>query len=345
MPRWSFGFCGADRRSEPDWQYLAECDRGGAVRVASVARGVGRMGRGTQRHARDLFRTALADRVRASGRVTLAETIRAGRCDSRAWSHGQTDARDLALCHAVTRLLVFRRYQRSEVRSQWSVVRGLVVEKLPLFALVALSSVITYIAQAHGGAVRTFTAAPIWVRLTNVLLAYARYLCRTFWPHDLALDDPYPRLFNVWHLIHAATVTRDYGCSVSGKGNEADLIVGWLWFVGTLVPVIGIVQVGEQAMADRYHYIPIDRAVHRSRLWLRRSRRWPAISFQGCRRPWRARRFSCPRGVNLPANSTLARHLYAFRTHAADRAAGKRAYRIQSLSASPGLKSANTTKR
>lgn len=150
-----------------------------------------------------------------------------------------------------------RRYQRSEVRGQWSVVRGLVVEKLPLFALVALSSVITYIAQAHSGAVRTFTAAPIWLRLTNVLLAYAKYVWRTFWPHDLALYYPYPQIFNVWHLIDAATVLLAITLFCFWQRRRRPyLIVGWLWFVGTLVPVIGIVQVGEQAMADRYHYIP-----------------------------------------------------------------------------------------
>jgi tetratricopeptide (TPR) repeat protein len=143
-----------------------------------------------------------------------------------------------------------RRYQTSDVRK-------LMVEKIPLFVIVALSALITYIAQSHGGAVRTFVDAPVWLRLTNALVAYAKYVWRTFWPHDLALYYPYPSVFNVWHLIGAAVVLLAFTafCFLE-RTRRPYLIVGWLWFLGTLVPVIGIVQVGEQAMADRYHYIP-----------------------------------------------------------------------------------------
>ena len=143
-----------------------------------------------------------------------------------------------------------RRFQKPEITR-------LIVEKIPLFVIVALSALITFLAQSHYHAVITVTAAPVWLRLTNVLLAYAKYVWRTFWPHDLALYYPYPNVFNVWHLINAAVVL--FAITLfcfSQRKRRPYLIVGWLWFVGTLVPVIGIVQVGEQAMADRYHYIP-----------------------------------------------------------------------------------------
>jgi tetratricopeptide (TPR) repeat protein len=149
------------------------------------------------------------------------------------------------------------RFERAEGKIQWSTARHLVFEKLPLLILVALSAMITYLAQSRGGAVRTFVDAPIWLRLTNGLLAYAKYIWRTFWPHDLALYYPYPSVFNVSHLIGAAglLLALTAFCFVE-RTRRPYLIVGWLWFLGTLVPVIGIIQVGGQAMADRYHYIP-----------------------------------------------------------------------------------------
>jgi protein O-mannosyl-transferase len=143
-----------------------------------------------------------------------------------------------------------RRFQKSEITK-------LIVEKIPLFVIVALSAVVTFMAQSHSHAVITVTAAPVWLRLINALLAYAKYVWRTLWPHDLALYYPYPHVFNVWHLISAAVVLLAITAfCFSQRKRRPYLIVGWLWFLGTMVPVIGIVQVGEQALADRYHYIP-----------------------------------------------------------------------------------------
>ena len=150
-----------------------------------------------------------------------------------------------------------RRFQKSEAGGYRSMVSDLVVEKIPLFVIAAVSALITLLAQSHTGAVITFTTAPLWPRLSNVLLAYAKYVWRTFWPHNLALYYPYPHIFNVWHLIVAAVglLVITAFCFWERK-RRPYLIVGWLWFLGTMVPVIGIVQVGEQALADRYHYIP-----------------------------------------------------------------------------------------
>ena len=142
--------------------------------------------------------------------------------------------------------------------SQWSVVRSLVVEKIPLLVLVAASAVITSIAQSHAGAVRTFTEVSVTLRLSNALVAYAKYLLLTFWPNDLAVFYPFPAAgLPAWQIIGAALLLIGITafCLFQWKIRPY-LIVGWLWFLGTLVPVIGLIQVGGQAMADRYFYIP-----------------------------------------------------------------------------------------
>ena len=134
----------------------------------------------------------------------------------------------------------------------------LLIEKIPLFALVAASATITFIAQSHGGAVRTLMHAPITFRLSNALVSYAKYLLLAFWPHDLAVYYPLaPTGIQAWQIIGAAFLLIGItALCFSQRRNRPYLIVGWLWFLGTLVPVIGLVQVGGQTMADRYFYIP-----------------------------------------------------------------------------------------
>jgi tetratricopeptide (TPR) repeat protein len=144
---------------------------------------------------------------------------------------------------------------RREVATRlWPLLR----DKLPLFALVAASAVITSVAQSHAGAVRTFTEFPITPRLANALVAYAKYLFLTFWPNDLAFIYPFPPAgVPAWQIISAVFLLIGITafCFFQGKIRPY-LVVGWFWFVGTLVPVIGLVQVGVQSMADRYFYIP-----------------------------------------------------------------------------------------
>lgn len=153
-------------------------------------------------------------------------------------------------------------------RCQWQRAAGtggfvralvpLVREKLPLFCLVAASMVITFIAQLHGGAVRTFVDVSISLRLSNAVVSYAKYLFLTVWPSDLAVYYPFPPTgVPVWQLVCAivllAIIT---ALAVRQASKQPYLLMGWLWFVGTLVPVIGLVQVGSAAMADRYYYVP-----------------------------------------------------------------------------------------
>lgn len=152
-----------------------------------------------------------------------------------------------------------RRLSESTSRKNFLVsIAPLVREKLPLFAMAAASCVITFFAQSHGAAVRTFTDIPIVLRLSNALVSYAKYLMLTFWPHDLAVYYPFtPTGIPAWQIIGAAFLLIGITafCLFQRKSRPY-LSVGWLWFLVTLVPVIGIVQVGGQTMADRYFYIP-----------------------------------------------------------------------------------------
>jgi protein O-mannosyl-transferase len=150
-----------------------------------------------------------------------------------------------------------KKYRRGDFhRKAATGIASLVREKLPLFAIVAASAVITFVAQSHERAVRTFADAPIALRLSNALVSYARYLLLSFWPNDLAVYYPFAGI-PAWQVIGAAFLLIGITVfCVSQRRIRPYLMVGWLWFLGTLVPVIGIVQVGGQIMADRYFYIP-----------------------------------------------------------------------------------------
>src|SRR6266404_614602 len=142
----------------------------------------------------------------------------------------------------------FELTSRKEVATKlWPLLR----EKIPLFALVAASAVVTTLAQSRGGAVRTFEEAPLALRLSNALVSYAKYVLRAFWPNDLAVYYPYTTAgIPAWQIICAAFLLIGITafCFFQRKIRPY-LFVGWLWFVGTLVPVIGLVQVGGQTMA------------------------------------------------------------------------------------------------
>jgi len=131
----------------------------------------------------------------------------------------------------------------------------LLLEKLPLMLLSAGSGIITVIAQKGGGALRTQYGLPL--RLGNAVIAYARYLGKAFWPSKLAALYPFPRNgVHAWEVAAAAFLIVAISCAALFLTHKRYLAFGWFWFLGTLVPVIGLVQVGEQAMADRYAYIP-----------------------------------------------------------------------------------------
>jgi len=134
----------------------------------------------------------------------------------------------------------------------------LAVEKLPLLALSAGSAVITMLAQQAGGAVRTTAEVSFGARLATAIWAYAMYLWKMVWPAQLAPMYPHPGdSLAAWQVLVAAAVLIAISVMVWRFRSRRYLLVGWLWFLGTLVPVIGLVQVGEAAMADRYAYIPL----------------------------------------------------------------------------------------
>jgi len=131
----------------------------------------------------------------------------------------------------------------------------LLLEKVPLFLLSAASAVITVIAQKSGGALRDQYALSL--RIANALVSYVEYLKDFFWPSHLAAIYPFPRTgLPGWKIALCALVLALITIAVLKLRHKPYLAAGWFWFLGTLVPVIGLVQVGEQAMADRYAYIP-----------------------------------------------------------------------------------------
>ncbi|MGO9021952.1 MAG: tetratricopeptide repeat protein [Syntrophobacteraceae bacterium] len=147
---------------------------------------------------------------------------------------------------------------RNAVRVPSSVVRPLLWEKLPLFALAALSCIVTFIAQQKGGAVKSIQIFTPGVRIANALVSYILYIRKMIWPADLAFFYPHPRSLPLWQVLGAALLLIAVTSIVIRKAKRYPFLpVGWLWFTGTLVPVIGVVQVGGQAMADRYTYIPL----------------------------------------------------------------------------------------
>jgi protein O-mannosyl-transferase len=122
----------------------------------------------------------------------------------------------------------------------------LVREKLPLFCLVAASAVVTVIAQSHGGAVRTLVNVPVSLRVANAIVSCAKYLFLTVWPNHLVVYYPFSRAgVPLWQLVCAIVLLAVITVLVLRQATERPyLLVGWLWFVGTLVPVVGLVQVG-----------------------------------------------------------------------------------------------------
>jgi protein O-mannosyl-transferase len=142
-----------------------------------------------------------------------------------------------------------------EDKTPWS---RLVLEKLPLFALSAVSAVVTMHAQQTGGAVRSTTEFPFGVRIANAVYAYAMYILKMIWPSHLAPLYPHPGdSLPVWRVLLAGVILAIITALVWKFRSRRYLLVGWFFFLGTLVPVIGLVQVGEAAMADRYAYIPL----------------------------------------------------------------------------------------
>jgi Tfp pilus assembly protein PilF len=134
----------------------------------------------------------------------------------------------------------------------------LIREKLPLFALTALSCVITFLAQRRGGAVGSLERFPFSLRVENALVSYVAYLGKMLWPRDMAVLYPFPASVPAFAVFGAAiALVVITAVAVRNRAARPYLAAGWLWYLVTMIPVIGIVQVGNQAMADRYTYVPL----------------------------------------------------------------------------------------
>jgi tetratricopeptide (TPR) repeat protein len=134
---------------------------------------------------------------------------------------------------------------------------GLIAEKWPLFALSAASAVVTFLVQRGGGAVVSVEMITPSRRILNALVSYWRYIEKTLWPHDLAVLYPYGRDPEMLAAgVAAVALVAVTVLFLRQARRRPYLLVGWFWYLGMLVPVIGLVQVGSQAYADRYTYLP-----------------------------------------------------------------------------------------
>jgi len=135
-------------------------------------------------------------------------------------------------------------------------IQFLVLEKVPFLALTVADSIATFLAQKAGGAIVSADTLPIGRRLANALMAYFHYLRDTFWPANLSACYPPSEHWLVWQPLLAAVILICLTVLIL-RQRRSYLLMGWLWFLGTLVPVIGLVQTGAQTIADRFMYFPL----------------------------------------------------------------------------------------
>jgi tetratricopeptide (TPR) repeat protein len=137
-------------------------------------------------------------------------------------------------------------------------VAWLLAEKLPWLGLAALSSLVTLAAQSAGGAVKDLSVHTLGTRAATALVAYVAYAWKALWPSDLAVFYPHPLAWSAWQVAGAAAfLVAVSALALATARRRPWLAVGWLWYLGTLVPVIGLVQIGNQWRADRYSYLPL----------------------------------------------------------------------------------------
>jgi len=150
------------------------------------------------------------------------------------------------------------RYQDGWNIQNKMILISLIREKIPFFILTVASCAITFFAQKKGGAIGSLDVFSLKARIANAIISYMEYIGKMFWPAKLSVFYPHPGILPVWKIAGACFLLISL-CFLTIKFSRKYpwLTVGWLWYLGTLVPVIGFVQVGTQAMADRYTYIPL----------------------------------------------------------------------------------------
>jgi len=145
-------------------------------------------------------------------------------------------------------------YDNQKKSPTWPLLK----EKIPLFILAAASGILTYIIQQSAGAMNLAETYPLTLRISNALISYLLYVAKLFYPTHLAVLYPYPAdSLPLWQPILSLIALAGVSAAVIYAARQYPFLpVGWLWYLGTLVPVIGLVQVGNQARADRYTYLP-----------------------------------------------------------------------------------------
>jgi protein O-mannosyl-transferase len=151
-----------------------------------------------------------------------------------------------------------QRFSPATANYRRSTLRRLFLEKTPFFALGALSSAVTVWVHNQFGAIAALTFLPIQDRIANSLVSYGRYLGKMFWPAHLALPYPHPGQWPLGWVVLATALVCGLSLAAVGLARRRPYVfVGWFWFAGMLVPVIGVVQWGLHAMADRFTYVPL----------------------------------------------------------------------------------------
>jgi protein O-mannosyl-transferase len=173
--------------------------------------------------------------------------------------------------------------QRATTLRDWP---KLFLEKAPLFLLVVILSVVTFLAQRESNAVGSLSKFSLGARIGNALVAYTAYIGKTLLPEDLAAFYPHPGYWPVWQVVGALMFLGIVTAVATVLMRRRPYVTaGWFWYLGTLVPVIGLIQVGEQAFADRYTYIPLI-GVFIALAWgvfgIATHLKWPAAATRGC---------------------------------------------------------------
>jgi Tfp pilus assembly protein PilF len=149
-------------------------------------------------------------------------------------------------------------YKTEKQTRQWPLMVQIILEKVPFLVLSLASCIVTYVAQQKGGAVGSLRIFPLPARIANALISYCGYIGKIIWPADLAVLYPHPGILPTWEVVAAVFfLGLTTFLIIRNVKRYPYLTTGWLWYLGTLVPVIGLVQVGVQAMADRYTYVPL----------------------------------------------------------------------------------------
>jgi tetratricopeptide (TPR) repeat protein len=144
--------------------------------------------------------------------------------------------------------------KRLDKKITWS---PLLFEKLPFLVISLIFSVITVYSQRSAGATQLSEELPFYDRLSNALISYCRYFSKLFWPEHMAVFYPHPLHWPLWQVAASLLLLLLISTLAWQKRTAYPfMFVGWFWFLGTLIPVIGLLQVGYQAMADRYTYLP-----------------------------------------------------------------------------------------